>query len=334
MIVVFSKEWFAKYNKQLCWLANSFLGQFVFKFRKFGHYPENKIVRITPNSIDEFLGYKGDRIELKAHFFGRNEYALRLQKVFYPIWFLFHAWDMLIANPFKPAWNLGFDSLTVYPDASPETTSVDGRTLQYYAEGTNNTWATLIGGAGNDSGSDQTEAGFIRFISDTGTDKWRQLWRTVVLFDSSALTASATISAAVMSIYGWAKDDETSTTPDINIYTSNPAANNALANGDYDSFGTTAQCDTPITYNNWSTTGYNDFTLNATGRGNVSKTSVSKFGTRNANYDVSGTPPTWASNTASTLYGYLADNGTNKPKLVVTYTLPAVATAGFLYLMV
>ena len=64
MITVFSKEWFEKYNKQLWWVANSLIGQLVFRFRKFGHYTENKIVKITPNSVIELIEIKGDKMAI------------------------------------------------------------------------------------------------------------------------------------------------------------------------------------------------------------------------------------------------------------------------------
>ena len=78
----------------------------------------------------------------------------------------------------------------------------------------------------------------------------------------------------------------------------------------------------------------NDFTFDATGRGNVSKTSNSKFGVRNANYDVANSAPTWASLGYQSTFGcYMSEDATNKPKLVVTYTLPVTATAAFLFTM-
>ena len=80
----------------------------------------------------------------------------------------------------------------------------------------------------------------------------------------------------------------------------------------------------PITYANWLTTVYNDFTFNATGIGNINKTGISKFGTRNANYDVANTAPALSSINDRWHYldGYFADEtGTaNDPKLVVAYS--------------
>jgi len=70
--------------------------------------------------------------------------------------------------------------------------------------------------------------------------------------------------------------------------------------------------------------------LNATGRGNVSLTGISKFGSRNANYDVANSAPAFTAFASNGIQIYFADQaGTaNDPKLVVTYTLPSAAVTG------
>ena len=325
MITVFGKEWFKKYNKQLCWIANSFVGDWIFRISKFGHDKKKygKITEMHPNAITHFRGMflnlEKHRLENKytTQFFSRNEYALRLQKVFYPIWLLFHTWDMLIANKFKPAWNLGFDTLTVYPDAGSGSTTVDGQVVRV---SDNETWTNLRTNTGTSINIDSGQSAII-YIKSGSSSVWNQLIRFITTFDASALTADATISSTVLSVYGYWKEDSLSTTPDVNIYSATPASNNNLVTGDYLQIGSTAQCDTAITYAGFDASGYNDFTFNATGRGNVSKTGISKFGIRNANYDVSGTEPNRAGNSLASYFGcYTSDYGSNKPKLVVTYT--------------
>ena len=324
MMIVFSKQWFKKYNKQLCWLANSFIGDWVFSISKMGHDKKKygKIFEMYPNAINhkQRLLYNFEKKEFEqeytTQFFSRNEYALRLQKIFYPIWFTFHCWDMLIANRFKPAWNLGFDTLTVYP-AVGANSPVDGFVAEF---STDLTWANIIIAAGSLSSATGGSA-FVNLISSSSTNnQWAHLYRGIFLFDTSPLTADANISATVLSLYGYSKTDGLSITPDVNVYTSNPANNDALVNGDFTTLGSVAQCDTAITYANQNAAGYNDFTFNATGRGNVSKTGISKFGARNANYDVAANAPSWSDSLSSGLSIRYADNGSDKPKLVVTYT--------------
>jgi hypothetical protein len=211
-------------------------------------------------------------------------------------------------------------SLTYYPNPHVETTSVDG----YAEEETATTsWATLVG-AGGDMANDTATNDLIIYINSTGTaNQWNTLRRGFYSFDTSALPDDVIVSSAVLSVYGTGKADLfiPPIAPNINVYSSSPASNTALAAGDYDAVGTTAFCDTPITYAGWNVTGYNNFTLNAAGLAAINLTGVSKFSLRNANYDAAIVTPTWSSTHYATLNGYFADVAlTDKdPKLVVTY---------------
>ena len=128
-----------------------------------------------------------------------------------------------------------------------------------------------------------------------------------------------------MSIYGYTKEDGASFAPDTNIFSSSPATNTDLVAGDFAQTGTVA-FSTSISYANWSTTGYNDFTLNGSGLANIAKIGISKFCAKNKNYDVDGIAPTWSSNQGAAVNGYLADDtGTTRdPKLVVTYSVATI----------
>lgn len=220
------------------------------------------------------------------------------------------------------------DSATFYPDAHTESTSVDGIIVGGIGL---MTWAQLIADTGQvfDDSDDGASSRIVRIASTTTTDKWANLNRGIFLFDSSGLPDAAIISAATLSLYGNTKYDNGSFAPNINIYSSAPASNVALAAGDFDSLGSTAFCDTPITYANWiyASPFWNDFALNATGLAAIDKTGVSKFGARNANYDVAATSPTWAYAKECQIGCYFSEKGTGyKPKLVVTYTVPAAPT--------
>ena len=337
MDYLFDKNWFKKWQGVLLWLLNEPIVRIWFRWvlrlnGKASSVGKEKIIRIEPNSIS--WGIKKvskNTIQLTTEFRPHNKYSKRLFYAFYPLWYLFHLWDTLIANNLKPAWDLGFNSLTVYPDANVESTSVDGEVYQHYGSDSTTDWATLIAAAGNlnadfgaDHDSGNPDFGFY-FQGATATDKWWGLLRNPILFDTSSLGASASISAAVLSVRGDTKNDSLGVTPTADIYTCNPASNTALADGDYNRtlWGSTSQTGSPITYANYSTTGYNDFTFNATGIGNISKTGISKFGIRNANYDVAAVVPTWSASNNSNISHYSADAaGTDTdPKLVVTYII-------------
>ena len=253
-------------------------------------------------------------------FFTDLNYSKQLYFAFKPLWWLMHYWDKLFADKFAPQLSFSLATLEVYPDADPETTSVDG----WVRQGSGTTWASVRDGAGNDK-SDSGTTNPVIYFEGAGDGSMLDMRRGIFLFNTSALTIDATITGAVLSYYTTNKLDQGGRTPNVDIYTSTPASDTALANGDYTQIGTTSQTGSPITYANITDNTYADFTFNATGKGNVSKTGISKFGTRNPSYDVANSPGIFDGITR--IYSNFAEDGSNKPKLVVTYT--AAATGNF-----
>jgi len=213
-------------------------------------------------------------------------------------------------------------SKTFYPDADPETKSVDGLVGHQITASGGGTWAALIASPGNVSYDSVATWGPVTWRADTTTDKWDMLYRGVYLFDTSSIPNNARIISAILSIYGVRKENPGSIANiKVNVYSAAPASNVALADGDFDSLGATPLSDTDIAYDDWSLTGYNDFILNAAGRAAISKTGITKLGIREVTYDVGGAIPTpWGSNERMYVYGYMAEQGgVYRPKLVVTY---------------
>src|SRR5438067_835250 len=116
------KELFHKYQRVLLWLANCRFGEFIFCFRRYGLNLIDglAIVKISPNSVAQVIGYTLDKHPLlQEHFFSRPEYYLRIK-----FW-------LELFTPFKlPGWKLdlalGLTTTTFNPNASVETTSTDG----------------------------------------------------------------------------------------------------------------------------------------------------------------------------------------------------------------
>lgn len=326
--LAFDKKWFEKHQKVLIWLLNTPIikiwFRWVMRIHGFDCSLKSVINRIEPNAF-WFDGIrKNDVVEVKADFRTHWKFSKRIYFSFRPIWWALHYWDQVFADKFIPRLSFGFATLTVYPDANPETTSVDGRAIR---NGVSETWATLIAGAGVSASDTVTDVNF-NGTPDAVLDKWARLDRVITLFDTSALGSTATISSAVLSLWGNSKSDPTGLTPNIDIYTSTPASNTALVAGDFSQIGSVSQTGAPISYAGWNGAGaYNAFTFDATGRGNISKTSVSKFGVRNANYDVAASAPTWNALASIDIGFAMADTAdtTNDPKLVITYTLPTAA---------
>ena len=219
-------------------------------------------------------------------------------------------------------------NITFYPDANPESTSVDGNvTRNIYPNGT--TWTLCRGGVGTSAIDSGAFGPIIDILCNYSHTSWAYLIRSYFLFDTSALSALGNINiiAVVLSIRGKSKQDLPGIAPNINIYAAVPASNTALVAADFAiaQFGSTPFCDTPITYANWNVSDYNAFAFNASGIAAINKTGISKFGARNANYDVSGSDPALVTNEYSQLVGYFSEQGEGyKPKLVVTYELAAL----------
>lgn len=222
------------------------------------------------------------------------------------------------------AGKIGNTTTTVYPDPDPETTSIDARIFHVEFAGAGTAWATLIATNGDSVDSTGTTLECVTIEAGTDTNKWAVLGRCIILFDTSSIPDTDTISSATLSIFGNSKTDGAVITPDINIYSSSPASNTAVVSGDMDDFGATAYS-TAITYANWSTSAYNDFALNASGLTNISKTGVSKFGARNAAYDGAAVAPTWSIADVSRVSGKSADTAgtTSDPKFVIEHSTTA-----------
>ena len=209
-------------------------------------------------------------------------------------------------------------SLTVYPDPDPETTTVDGYVGR---AGVDETWGTLRTGAGNGNGESDTGGPCHRFQGSATSNQFQDIYRAIYLFDTNSIADSDTIDSAIFSLHGTNKTDNQTNTPNLNLYASTPASNTALANADFGQVGSTAFA-TAVTWANQNTGAYTDLTVNATGLLDISKTGVTKFGTRNANYDVDNVAPTWGSGGFGTYNIKNADTagtGTD-PKLVVEST--------------
>lgn len=334
--LAFNKEFFERHQRKLLWLLNNKFTsrwfKWVLRIRKDDVGYDREIEWVKPNAY----AVKGNKPgELIADFRTHPKYGKRIYHAFKPIWWLMHFWDWLVADRVIPEWSFGFSTLTAYPDPDPETTTVDGTVRR---QAVDEVFSTLRNGAGNSSSDNSSPNTAFNIVPSATTDQWARIDRFICLFDTSSLTSGATISAASLSVYGVSKANDSSISPDMNVYASTPASNTALVNADFSQLGTTAFA-TAISYASIATGAYNDFSLNGTGLAAISKTGVSKFGIRNANYDVANSAPTWAAPPADNrlVISSAEEMATSQdPKLVVTYTTsidvtvsPAVQAATF-----
>jgi len=189
-----------------------------------------------------------------------------------------------------------------------------------------NTWADLRADAGDWGGYLGAYWGSAaNWQCFTTINTFQNLLRSLYIFDASSLDDTVTITSATMSLRGYTKSDPQSNNPRINIYAATSLSNTGIDKTDYSRITATAWSNTPIALGNvtagWSITGYNDWILNVAGLAGISKTALTKIGTREVTYDVGGAVPTWASGYVTEFGTYFLAQGTGyEPKLVVTYT--------------
>lgn len=214
-------------------------------------------------------------------------------------------------------------SITRYPDPNPETTTVDGQARSQIAE---NTFATLVASAGNSA--DDTSASDHQYLTQAGTTsgKWNDMIRSFFLFDTSAIGVGQTVTAATFkfatSLVGDPFGDG------VRLVTTTPASNTAIVASDFPNQAAVAQAGDLLSSTLKSDGTYNTMTLNATGMGNISLTSITKFGIRGI-ADATNTAPSWSSSALGRCYGAYAETAltTSDPELTVTYGSPAKAVS-------
>ena len=314
---------FKKYQKELLKFCNTDNGR-SFLLDNWGGKADGQIIKVTPDSFHEVKDSYEDKLIVQATFFPCSPYIKKFAEML--------TYLDIMGQTDIPLNELGryiylTSPETFNPEAHPETTSVDGRV---WVAAQNAIWGTVRNTTGNNAADNEVDVDLVYADSTTTTNQYATILRGIFLFDTSSLTTNAIISAATISFYGTAKSNGlvfTDAHASIALVSSNPAVNIALANTDFNvaNFGSTRYI-SDFSYAAYSTSAYNDMTLNADGRAAIAKTGITKFGTMFA-CDLDNSTPAWATGTSTGIRCYYADNGSNKPKLVVTYTL---STGGFI----
>ena len=242
-----------------------------------------------------------------------DKFSKRLYYAFRPIWWTMHAldWVALDRVPELTKLSFGFTTLTQYPGSIGSDNPVDGHIINNGA-----TYST-VRSAGTGTSTDYTDT---RIWVRTGfSASVYYVYRGFILFDTSSITSGATISAAVQSfVVGVGDHQETNGGhAAVHIVSSTPASNTALATSDFGNVGSTSFAsiaDASIVANNST---YNDLTLDANGRANVSKTGISKFAYR-VSGDLNNNTPTGTN--GGEIRSSNNSGTSTDPKLVVTYT--------------
>lgn len=181
-----------------------------------------------------------------------------------------------------------------YPDKHPEITCCDGET-QSWVSRTGVLWFTVHDGvalyasaSGGSCGADIT--------SGSGTNKWRGIMRSLMLFDTSSIPPTATILAGWLRLWGWSKSCSfTSHDFNFGIVGSHPVSSTDVTIPDFNNLDNITQSDTAIYYDDYKVGEYNEFPLNSFGLASIIKGGISKFGFREFLHDRSNIIPTWQS---------------------------------------
>lgn len=205
----------------------------------------------------------------------------------------------------------GNTTTTVFPDADPESTSVDGNVVNEEPNETGG-WAAARDAATGDAASSSDTSGVIR----ASVGVFYVVNRVFTLFDTSSI-GSDTIDSATVSLYrddsniAFANDETT----DIDCVSSSPASNTDITTADFDQVGSTVFGSFAMASTTVNT--YFDITLDANGIANIDGSGVSKFGFRNSR-DTDNAQPTGQNRISVSM----ADTGgtTQDPKLVVEHT--------------
>lgn len=328
---VFDKNWFLKHQHKLKFLLNSKLTRrwfrWVLRIRKYDISLNQKIDLLLPNGYHSFIGLSQDgkprySFDIRTH----DKYAKRLYFAFKWVWATMHFLDFAI-DKYAPRFSFGFASFGPF---YPSTGTPLGNALLQYAS-TNDTWANIRDTAtGTTASVPPNDDDWCRLASGSTSGKWSLMTRSVFTFDTSSIGSGATIDSAVLS--GWATTLATSFSQSIGVYSTTLANGHTAVTSDYDAtkFGTTAYASTSL--GSLSTGSYSDFTLDASGRGQVNPASTTAFGIRLSG-DASNTEPTWSSSANARFFAYFADQTgtTNDPKLTGTYTAAAGADGNMFF---
>lgn len=320
--VVFSPAWFKRYQTVLLGLLRvPVIGRElrdVLAIRRHDVGYDGRIVALTPHSYTVANPDGTFTTDFRTH----AKYAKRVRYQLDGLWRAAHAWDRYVANPFVPALNVGFDTLTAYPDpGDPGTTTVDGTAYRSVAS---ETFATIRAGNGTGAYAVAT-TDTAPFINGSSTlNEFSIFQRGLFGFNTSALGASAVVSAASFSQWFTSKITSLGDTT-VEITSGPTASNTTLASGDFQTIGRVAFA-TGVSIAGLTTGAYTDAALNAAGIAAVSLTGITKLGTQ-LGWDLANSfTGTWASGvqTGGTVTFADQTGSSNDPKLAVTYTVPGL----------
>lgn len=201
--------------------------------------------------------------------------------------------------------------------------TMDGR-VRYNSTGV--VWATIIASGGTQTIVTETTLNWqLSGSTATGASStFDVLGRPILVFDTSIIGDTDTISSATFSGYCTAKQDEMSVPPTMTIMGATLGIDTTINVDDYLNTFTNHQTAfaTAKTYADLTTSAYNDFVLNASGIAAISKTGNTRLSLRFAQDVTGGTTPQQAVGNRDNLTVISSSEEADvaqDPKLTVTY---------------
>jgi len=207
---------------------------------------------------------------------------------------------------------------TFYPDADPETSTVDG----WVANQNIADWSTARSASSANTVNDSDT--YVNALNNYAGVPNYYIYRGYFLFYTSSLCTEAIISSAIFSSNaGYKYDNDNSVYGFTVIVSSNPTSNAGLVVGDYSKIGST-ELSSRLDNTNLVLNVYNDYVFNTDGNNTISKTGITKLGLREGHDLLNSAPPEPADSYNGPQFKSAENSGTSQdPKLVVTYTVPA-----------
>lgn len=221
-------------------------------------------------------------------------------------------------------------TLVARPDAHPETSTFDA---DLWYEGVGDiTWATMRGAAAATTIADANQTAVIYLLNGVAAGTWNSLGRVILGFNTAAIGASSTITAAELQITPRSTPfDDLTQSANLSTVTA-PASATSVTDSDYNvtKYGST-KLSTDVALATLVADTPHTFTLNADGRSAISKTGITWLALRIVS-DITNSEPgvNPGGNLQSDLSIRSAEDATeaNRPVLTVTYTLPGASAPG------
>lgn len=326
---MFNRDWFLKHQRILLWLVNTPIVRIWFRYllrinSNRSSVGTRKIARILPNSILWVEKAGKRKITVSEEFRTHDKFAKRIHYAFWPLWALFHAFDMFVANTVAPILNLGFDTFSGYSTAAGDGAlrHANNDSGSYATKHDASTCPTVLGSA----------ASAVCIQNETNAGEFYIGRSTFPFLISDIGAVNGTISTDTLPVFSVWESGGGARTGDggnLVVVRSTQAAFTGLAAEDWDQLGTVSGGAVATT--SVGTNQYTDITLNATAVGWMDTAGYAPLGCR-ASKDIDNTQPTGIQCLISCYYS--DQTGTdNDPKLVITYTIPTATGGGFFYYM-